>query len=538
MKAVTALKGMTPMQVIQKYQALRGQRTNFEDTWQGIGEYAYPRKSDFQITRTPGEPIYTQLLDNTAVNSGELLAGALHSMLTNPTGFFFGLTSGDPVLDANDNVRKWIQKTVRDLHDTMSNSNFHTEVHEYYLDIVHFANGGMTIEEDDEFVVRYGARALKELFVEENSKGVVDSIFRMYSMDARGLCDDFGYDELPEKIQKAYDANKSDKFEVIHATYPRSRVKDSKGVHAYVSQYVLVSERLDLSIKGFMEFPWVFARWSKASGEVYGRGCGEKALPVSKMLNKMQETTIKGAQKTIDPPLQAPDDGFVMPLKTQPAGLNYFRAGSEDRITPIFADARIDFGYQAIDRAQQQIRESYYVDQLKLREGPQMTALEVQERVEQGLRFLGPMLGRQETEFLQRVVERTFAIMKRKGKISEPPAELANVPLKVRYTSLMAMSQRASEVTNIQRTMGAIAPFMSLDPSVGDNFHGDNAVRYIAKLHNYPQELIRDEKDRTQIREDRAKAQEEAKARADEMANTDNAAKVIGMAGKVQQAQG
>ena len=532
----TKIKGLPPLKIIEKASSLKSQRSNIESIWQGIGDYIIPRKNDITVTNSPGQPKYIDLWDSTGVTSNELLAGALHSMLTNPAGYFFNLTTGDPAIDGLDQVRFWMQTVVRKIHERLNNSNFQTEIQELYLDLCGFGNSGMSIEEDPETIVRFATRALKEIFVDENSKGVIDCIYRCYAMDSRGLVDDFGLESLPEEIQKDYREGKDKKHDIIHAVYPIRKVGEKQNtVYKYVSQYVLVSKRLDISVSGFREFPYVFPRWSKVAGEVYGRGPGEKALPEVKTLNKMTETTLKGAQKVVDPPLQAPDDGFVLPLVTRPAGLNYYRAGSQDRIEPIFNGAQIDFGYQAIELKKAQVREAFYIDQLKLREGPQMTATEVAERTEQALRFLGPMLGRQQSEMLQPLVERIYAIMERRGEFPDAPAELSGQELKVRYSSVMAMAQRASELQNINRFFSNITPLMGIDPATADNINTDQATRGIARILNFPQEFLNNQKDIAGIREQRAKAQQAQMQAQVESEKMDSASKMVSAAAKTQQ---
>jgi hypothetical protein len=337
-------------------------------------------------------------------------------------------------------------------------------------------------------------------------------------------------------MQTDYKQGKADKYDIIHAIYPRSKATKKRGYkgHKWVSQYILVCEKMDLEVEGFMEFPYVVPRWSKKSGETYGRGPGEKALPEAKVLNKMTEVTLVGAQKVIDPPLQAPDDGFVLPLYTTPGGLNYYRAGSDDRVEPIFNDSRIDFGFQTVEMKQKQIRAAFYSDQLKLREGPQMTAAEVNERTEQALRFLAPMLGRMQAEFLQPLIERVYNIMDRRGMIPQAPVELSNVPLKVQYVSVVAMAQRTSELTGIQRFFQNIAPIASADPAAFDVINADRATKYVAGLVNLPQEFINSEKEVADRRQQRAQ-QQQAMMQAEQSANqADQTAKVIGAASKFQ----
>jgi hypothetical protein len=531
---------LTPTGLIERFNRVKGSRTNWESLWQECADYIIPRKNDITNSSAPGEKKYVDLFDSTAMTQNELLAGALHGMLTSPTGFFFGMTTGNPMTDSDDEVAQWVQDAVRKMHQAINNSNFQTEVHEYYLDLCAFGNGCLFLEEDDEMILRFSARNLKEVYVEENSKGEIDTIYRSFRLDARGLVDEFGFDNLPEKIQKQYTEGKGDKHEIIHCIYPRPvNAMGANQRFKFISQYVLVSEKVTLATKGFKELPAIFARWTKASGEVYGRGAGEKALPDAKSVNEMTRTTIRGAQKVVDPPLQAPDDGYMLPIITRPAGINFYRAGGNpnDRITPILNDSRIDFGFQVIDMKHMKIKEAFYSDQLKLREGPQMTAAEVNERVEQALRFLAPMLGRQQSEFLKPLVDRVFGIMLRRGMFLPIPEALKGRELKVQYSSIMAMTQRQSEVQNIQRTMSTMAPFISLNPEVADNFNGDRAARYIANLYNYPIELLNTQQELGNIRKAKAQQQQALQQAAQEAQQSQNVGNLAGAAAKLQVAK-
>jgi hypothetical protein len=285
----------------------------------------------------------------------------------------------------------------------------------------------------------------------------------------------------------------------------------SKNAFKYISQYALPEENIELREAGFRELPYVVPRWSKAAGEVYGRSPGMNALPEVKTLNKMMETTIIGAQKVVDPPLQLPDDGFIMPIITEPGGLNYYRSGTNDIIKPVFNDSRIDFGFEVMKDHEKRIREAYYIDQLQLQQGPQMTATEVLQRTEEKMRLLGPMLGRMQAEFLRPLIDRVFSIMFRSGVIdrNEIPTVLRGKQIDVRYSSLIAKSQRLAEGQNILRSMEALTPFANADQSVLDNINADKAFRVIAEVYGLPQEIVRKEKEVAQVREQRAQAQQQ-----------------------------
>lgn len=540
---------LTAKRVKERFLCLQQERVTWEDHWQEVADYILPNRNDITVQTTNGLKRNLQILDNTAIQSNELLAGALHGLLTSPNSLWFELTTGLPEIDQLDEVRQWLQKHTQLMHNVMNNANFQTEVHQYYLDLTALSTAGMTIEEDDESIVRFGTRHIRELFVAENNKGRIDEVYRSFRWNVRQIVAEFGEEVLAKSkdLQEAWDKQNDLKFEIIHAVYPRDIAgKNFRDPRRFISQYVLCSSdgEKELYDSHYREFPYVVARWTKAAGEVYGRGPGMTALPDAKTLNKMTETILIGAQKAVDPPMQVPDDGFILPLMTRPGGLNYYRSGSTDRIEPIYRQGtNIDFGFEALKERRQRIRESFYIDQLQLNQGPQMTATEVNQRTEERMRLLGPMLGRQQVEFLRPLIDRVYEIMDRRGMIDAAPQVLVEkkLDLDVTYSSMIAKAQRSNEGQNIARTMQAVSPFVSADPAVLDNFDGDQAVRTIAKIYGLPQELIRDIENRDGIRKSRQDAQEAQLKMQEEKEQVESVSKAIpGMMAmdKAQQEQG
>jgi len=361
---------LKPKQVVDRFNNLKSDRGTWETHWQELTDYILPNRNDVTTTIQPGSKRNLVLLDNSAMQANELLAGAMHGLLTNPTSEFFELTTGELELDNQDDVREWLQLTTRDIHNVINSSNFQTEVHQYYLDLTCLGTAPMSIVEDDESIVRFQAHHIKEIFAAENNKGKIDEVYREFSWNVRQIVGEFGEGvlSLSKDLNDAWKKNADLKFNIIHAVYPMDIAKNNPDdPKRYMSQYILCAENeVEIKESFFREFPFVVARWTKASGEIYGRSPGMNALPDAKTLNKMTETTLIGAQKTVDPPLQLPDDGFIMPIQTRPGGLNYYRAGSNDRIEPVFNDARIDFGFEAMRERRTRIREAFFVDQLQL----------------------------------------------------------------------------------------------------------------------------------------------------------------------------
>jgi hypothetical protein len=536
------IQKLTPAQIKAKIQKLKGDRGTFETHWQEVTDHFLTRKNTVTTTKYPGEKRTWQLLDNTGIHANEMLAGALHGMLTNPYQPWFEFTTGDTVLDNEDAERRWLQQSARQIINVLNNTNFQTEVHELYTDLPSIGTACMFTEEDERDIVRFSTKFIANYYIDENNKKMVDQVYQEWHWSANQCVEEFGIDNVSPKIKKAYETKSEEKFCIQYALYPKT-VVDPKfvGNKLYTSQYVTADEGFELSVGEFMEFPAAVPRWAKAPGEMYGRGPAMTALPEMKVLNKMNETMLIGAQKIVDPPVQMPDDGFILPLITRPGGVNYRRSGNpDDLIRPIFSDTRIDFGYQAMADIRKRVRDAFYVDQLKLSQDQKyMTAQEVTQRTEESMRLLGPMLGRMQTEFLDPVLARVYRICLDRGVINPDtiPESLKKKKLTVRYSSIIAKAQRVSETQAIFRTIEAAMPFINLDPRVKDIFNGEAAARIIAGSFGAPQEMIRDVGEVQMIRKQQEALQQQMLQAQQQAAQAQQVTGSIQAASKLQEQQ-
>lgn len=525
-------------EVIKIHDGLKSARQVTEDHWQECMTYIVPRKGDITSSRQAGQKVGQELFDSTAINANELLAAALHGMLTNPAIRFFELVFGDPALDRDEEVKKWLEEVSDRMFVLMNNSNFQTEIHEIYIDLGSIGTACLFIGEHPNTVVHFGARAMKEIYIRENNLGLIDQVNREFKWKARQIVQEFGEDKVHPFVRKKYQEGREDDFTIVHETKPISDElkKDNPKKHAFSSKYVLKEEAIVLSRDGFREFPYAVPRFSKTSGEQYGRGPGMSALPDIKMVNKMMETTLQGAQITVSPPFEVEDDSVIGKLRLTPGGLVVRRPGSNP-MKALVTNANIDFGYQAVEDVRKRIRSAFYVDQLQLNEGPQMTAAEVFQRTEEKLRLMGPVLGRQHFEFLRPVVERVFAIMVRRGLVPQPPAKIQGKKFDVRYSSLVARAQRMSEGQNLTRALSVAGPIINAIPEALDLLKGDEAVKHVFDTYGVPHRLFRDEREVQKIRDGRDKANQELVEQQKQAHAAEMASKVAPGAAQLMQAQ-
>ncbi len=493
--------------LLSRYEKLEGQRQNWETHWQEVADYMQPRKADVTKQRARGDKRMEQVFDSSPIQAVELLAASLHGMLTNPSTPWFTLRFKDEEIENEDEAKLWLEASTDAMYTAFNRSNFQQEIFELYHDLITFGTAAMFIEEDDEDIIKFSTRHINEVFIAENDKGRIDTIYRRFKISARAAMQKFG-EAVSSDVQSAFKKDPYKEVEILHAVYPRTdfnpNKKDKKNM-PFESVYIEFKNGNELSVSGFREFPFVVPRYLKASNEIYGRSPAMTALPDVKMLNEMCKTTIKAAQKQVDPPLLVPDDGFLLPVRTVPGGLNFYRSGTRDRIEPLNIGANNPLGLNMEQQRRDSIRAVFYVNQLMMQDGPQMTATEVIQRNEEKMRLLGPVLGRLQSELLKPLIDRVFAILLRNNMLPAAPEFLSGRDIEIEYVSPLAKAQKSTELQSIMRAVEILGSLANVAP-VFDYVNFDNLVKHLADIVGVPQKIL---KTQSQVNAERQQAQQQ-----------------------------
>ena len=493
--------------LLSRYERLEGQRQNWETHWQEVADYMQPRKADVTKKRARGDKRMEQVFDSSPIQAVELLAASLHGMLTNPSTPWFTLRFKDQDIDNEDEAKLWLEASTDAMYTAFNRSNFQQEIFELYHDLITFGTAAMFIEEDDDDIIKFSTRHIDEVYIAENDKGRIDTVFRRFHISARAAMQKFG-DATSTDIKSIFKKDPYQEVEILHAVYPRSDFnpkKKDKGNMPFESVYLEYKNSNELSVGGFKEFPFVVPRYLKASNEIYGRSPAMTALPDVKMLNEMSKTTIKAAQKQVDPPLLVPDDGFLLPVRTVPGGLNFYRSGTRDRIEPLNIGANNPLGLNMEEQRRDAIRAVFYVNQLMMQQGPQMTATEVIQRNEEKMRLLGPVLGRLQSELLKPLIDRVFNILLRNNQLPPAPEFLSGQDIEIEYVSPLAKAQKSTELQSIMRAIEILGSMANVAP-VFDYVNFDNLVKHLADIVGVPQKIL---KSQSQVNAERQQAQQQ-----------------------------
>lgn len=136
----------------------------------------------------------------------------------------------------------------------------------------------------------------------------------------------------------------------------------------------------------------------------------------------------------------------------------------KDSFWPFESKARFDVSALTKNDLQDSIRETFFMDQLQLKESPAMTATEVNARFQLMQRLLGPTLGRIQSDFLDPLITRTFNILYRYGMIPDVPEQLAQTEMDIQYLGPMAKAQRFEASQKLDQLMANVGAVSEIYP--------------------------------------------------------------------------
>jgi hypothetical protein len=505
--------------IINRLKELKNQRINFETFWQECAELILPRKSDI-INPDPivGQQKSQKVYDSTAIEANELFASSLHGMLVSYTAPWFKIESSDAAKNESEAAYEWFQDVTEKMRAAIHDpkAGFTAALDEFFLDLGCFGTGIVEVEEGNESLISFEASNVREEFLGENKDGVIDTSIKIFPWSARKIQQKFPDGNFSEELRIAMKEKPDQVFDIIYAVMPREDYNPEKkdGTNKPVAS-VWIEEKKKSIIQegGFDEFPKMGARWRKLSNETYGRGPGMTALPDIKMLNAMEKSLILAAELVLNPPLDVPHKGYVGKIRAYAGGVNYRKGLGNEKIEVINTVGAYPIAEEKAEQKRLAIRRMFFNDQLQLSQGPNMTAFEVAQRMNEKLRLMAPMLGRIQSELLGSLLDRVFFILLRKGVFKEPPAELRGTSTRIRYLSQLAQAQAATEVDAMLKSIGFGAQLAGFDPAVMDNFDLDESTMIASKIFGHPAEALRDDEAKQEIRDDRAAQQQEEQRR-------------------------
>ena len=498
--------------LIKRNELLKEDRNLWDTFYREVVDFIRPRKQSLDESRVPGI-VRHKHYDSTAPHAANTLALVMADTLTPKAIQWFGfkIPEASPFRQFNDNqnVLNWF-KTVEDgVRFALDQSNFYPVINEIYLDFNSFATICLYVEEAELKQKGFNGLTFRALPISsyvfaEDDAGMVDTVMREFELTARQFAQRFPSAKMPDVIAKSLEQTPDDKFNFLRVVAP-TRDLSSKVKFPFASVDIFVDKTQVVDERGYKEFPYMVGRWDKASGETRGRGPAAIALDDIKSLNQLRKLELVGLEKAVNPPILAPEDGFIGTVKLGSNSIIYSRNPNDVRTLP--TELRLDLSSLKANELRQSIRDIYLTDQLNIPRTKQMTATEVGILRGEMERLLGPTISRFESEVLGPMLERTVGIMFRTGALPPPPPEIEHLDaIDIEYVGQLARSQKMVEVESIQNWMNLIAQWGQVDPRVMQLPDLMAAGRIIAPILGVPKSVV---KGAAQLEEDIAAQQQQ-----------------------------
>jgi hypothetical protein len=544
-----------------RYLALHGQlktdRSSFDGHWKEIARVVRPRRTRF--TKTKGKEgsengRHQDIIDSTATTSSRTLASGLHAGLTSPARPWFRLTTPNPQLAEHPSVKPWLHEVTTRMLTVMQRSNLYNALPILYQDVADFGTAAMGVYKDDETVFRCYAYPIGSYAVATDRRGRVSVFAYETTLTVLQLVQEYGGEEgLPvapgdepdlakfsRQVQDAWrDGNHQHTVEVCWLVQPNERYDaerlDARRWPFSSCHFEVGGQQADRQVlgllreAGFNRFPILVPRWDVTSHEdSYGTDCpGMTALGDIRQLQSQQKIKGKALEKIVNPPLQGPTSLMTQTVSLLPAAMNFVDVRENQQgIRPVH-DVTLPIGDLGLDiqQVQQRIKEVYYVNlflMLAATDGVRgqqpLTAREVDERHEEKLIMLGPVLERLKDEVHDPLIDLVWEFMMERSRtdpehpmIPETPEVLDGVDLPAEYESILAQAQRLVEKPKLDALANAVLMLMSAAPQVasevGAKLNFMDFIDAYAEVLGVDPRLIRSDDEARAILQQMAEAQ-------------------------------
>lgn len=502
--------------------ALRSDRASFDSHWREIAEFILPRRTRFAPgDRNKGDKRNGSIIDGTAGFAARTLQSGLHAGLTSPARPWMRLTTPDPTLADVPAVKEWLHLVTQRMLTIFLQTNLYNVLPMVYGDLGVFGTGAMAIVEDDVDLFRAYAYPIGSYDVGLDARGLATMFFREYELSVSQVVEQFGLADDGETIDWSRISTETEALykgghlaapvAILWAVLPNEQWRPGPGLAKYkrwASCYLELGagdSQAALKESGFDSFPVMVPRWDLTGEDTYGTQCpGMMALGDVKQLQLMQREKAKAIKKMVDPPLVGPSVLRTQKTSMLPGDITYVdvREGSQGlrsvhEINLNLADLGAD-----IRETQYRIQRTFYEDLFlmiaqseRMRGAQPVTAREIEERHEEKLLALGPVLERTNDELLSPLVDRVYLMMDDAGLIPVPPPQIQGVRIKPEYISIMAQAQKLVGVVGADRFMQTVYPMIQiLGPAVANKLKINAIINeYVDMLGTDPRMIRTDE---------------------------------------------
>lgn len=503
--------------LIERGDQLFGKRGTLLSLWQEQADNFYPERADFTVTRTLGTDFADHLSTSYPLLVRRDLGNSLGTMMR-PTNIDWYHMRLERQEREDQPAKEWLERATqiqkRAMYDRRS--LFVRASKESDHDIAAFGQSVKTVELNrNADGLLYRCWHLRDVAWCENAEGKISTVHRKAKMTAMDLCQTFP-GKIHSKIADCTSGNGKREpyreFNIRHIVMPcedygdeRWMRKDRRGELAtpWVSVFIDVDNAHEIECVGQSYFMYIIPRWQTVSGSQYAFSpatvCG---LPDARLLQAITRTLLEAGEKFTNPPMIAVQEALRSDVAIYAGGITWVDQQYDERLgevlRPLSQDkSGIPIGMDMAHDVRAMLAEAFFLSKLTLPErGPEMTAYEVGQRVQDYIRQAAPLFEPLEDEDNGAVCDTTFELLMRHGAFGpneDMPQSLSGQDIGFTFESPLHEAIERQKGTKFMEATGLLAQVAQVEPAAAVQLDVVTAFRDVLLSIGIPAKWVRSE---------------------------------------------
>lgn len=451
-------------------------------TWdsrnQDIAEQFYPERADFTVTRGLGDEFADHLVTGYPSLVRRDLGNSLGAMLR-PRGqdWFHTRTAREDKEDHE--AKRWLEwaATVqrRAMYDRASNFTRATKEGDHDFS----AFGGCAISTEvnrRDTALLYRCWHLRDMAWAEDSYGILSEYHRDWEPTCSEVCYFFPKTVHAKTVERK-DKDPHAKTKVRHVVLRSDEYTGLKVKQPWITLFVDCENDCILEERGSWTPIYTLPRWATVSGSQYPYSPATiVALPDARLIQAMTLTLLDAGERAANPPMVGVSEAIRGDLNIYPGGFTAVDAEYDERLgevlRPLVQDkSGIPYGMDMADRQNEILREAFYLNKLSMPPagGPDMTAYEVGQRVQEYIRQAMPLFEPMEHDYNGSLCEITFETLLREGAFGSPeniPESIRGAEVQFAFESPISQMAERAKGQKFMEARAMIAQAVDVDPDV------------------------------------------------------------------------
>jgi hypothetical protein len=398
--------------------------------WQEQAENFYPERADFTLRRALGTDFASGMMTSYPILCRRDLGDQIGQMLRPTAKEWAHVSLRDPFAEDNEAKRmlQWASSVQRRaMYDPVTLFTRATKEGDH--DFAAFGQCAISVRlNKNNDALLYRTWHLRDMAWAENEEGKIGMIFRKWKPTNRDLVRLFG-NRVHREVQTQNEAGKNPLGEVdcMHMIV-EADLYDDKGTgkpwwsitydceHAHVIEAVNQWNR-----------EYVIPRWQTVSGSQYAYSPATiAALPDARLIQAMTYTLLEAGEKVVNPPLVATKDVVKSDMSVYAGGVTWVDRDYDERageaLRPMTIDAKgMPLGVEMQKDSRLSIAAAFFLNKLTMpQRGPEMTAYEVGQRIQEYIRGALPIFEPMEMNYNGELCMTTWELLLRGGAFGNP----------------------------------------------------------------------------------------------------------------------